>query len=83
MLPPGDRVLDLCTGTGSLAVTAVLAGGVVTAGNPSRRAVHLERTSARLHRTQVHSVRGDLTAPVAGQVFDVVVQPALRPGRYR
>ncbi len=70
---PGVRVLDLCTGTGALAVTAALAGGQVTAVDLSRRAVHAARTNARLHRTEVHAVHGDLTAPVAGSVFDVVV----------
>ncbi len=70
---PGDRVLDLCTGTGALAVTAALAGGQVTAVDLSRRAVHTAGANARLHRTHVHAVRGDLTAPVAGRVFDVVV----------
>lgn len=70
---PGHRVLDLCTGTGALAVTAALAGGRVTAVDLSRRAVHTARTNARLHRTQIHAVHGDLTAPFAGATFDVVV----------
>jgi release factor glutamine methyltransferase len=70
---PGHRVLDLCTGTGALAVTAALAGGRVTAVDLSRRAVHTARTNARLHRTKVHAVHGDLTAPVTGRVFGVVV----------
>jgi len=70
---PGARVLDLCTGTGALAVTAALAGGRVTAVDLSRRAVYAARTNARLHRTEVHAVHGDLTAPVAGHTFDVVV----------
>jgi len=90
---PGARVLDLCTGTGALAVTAALAGGRVTAVDLSRRAVHTARVNARLHRTTLRAVRGDLTAPVSGRVFDVVVSnppyvPAAtdelpRHGRYR
>src|SRR4051794_41932772 len=36
---PGARVLDLCTGSGAIAVSAALAGaGTVTAGGGSRRA---------------------------------------------
>lgn len=70
---PGAWVLDLCTGTGALAVTAALAGARVTAVDLSRRAVHTARLNARLHRTTVQAVRGDLTAPVAGSRFDVVV----------
>jgi len=70
---PGVRVLDLCTGTGALAVTAALAGGRVTAVDLSRRAVCTARVNARLHLTTISAVQGDLTAPVAGWVFDVVV----------
>lgn len=70
---PGARVLDLCTGTGALAVTAALAGARVTAVDLSRRAVHTARLNACLHRTTVQALEGDLTAPVAGRTFDVVV----------
>lgn len=72
-LSPGARVLDLCTGTGALAVTAARAGAQSTAVDISARAVMTARANAALHRVRVRVRRGDLTAPVAGEQFDVVV----------
>lgn len=72
-LSPGARVLDLCTGTGALAVTAARAGALATAVDISARAVTTARANAALHRVRLRVLRGDLTAPVAGEQFDVVV----------
>ncbi len=71
---PGARVLDVCTGSGALAVTAALAGaGEATAIDVSRRAVLSARLNARLNGVRVRALRGDLLAPVAGEHFDVIV----------
>lgn len=68
------RVLDICTGTGALALAAARAGArTVTAVDIGRRAVLTARANARLNGVAVRVVRGDLTTPVAGQRFDVVV----------
>lgn len=72
-LSPGARVLDLCTGTGALALTAARAGAQATAVDISVRAVATARTNAALHRLPLRALRGDLTAPVAGEQFDLVV----------
>jgi release factor glutamine methyltransferase len=73
-LRPGARVLDLCTGSGAVAVTAALHGaGDVVAVDVSRRAVLTARLNALLHRTRVRAVRGDLFAAVPGERFDVIV----------
>lgn len=73
-LRPGSRVLDLCTGTGVLAVTAARVGaGSVTAVDVASRAVLAARINAWLRRTPVRVLRGDLFEPVAGEVFDLVV----------
>ncbi|GAB2930657.1 methyltransferase [Rhodococcus aerolatus] len=72
-LSPGARVLDVCTGTGALAVTAARAGARATAVDISGRAVATARTNAALHRVPLRVLRGDLTGPVAGEQFDVVV----------
>lgn len=71
---PADSVLDVCTGSGALAVAAALAGaGEVTAIDVSRRAVLSARLNARRHGVRVTALRGDLLAPVAGRRFDVIV----------
>lgn len=69
---PAD-VLDLCTGTGALAVVAAQAGADATAIDISRRAVANVRLNAALNGVRVKPLRGDLFAPVAGRRFDVIV----------
>src|ERR671926_83539 len=73
-LPPRASVLDLCTGSGILAVTAALRGARdVTAVDVSRRAVLTARLNARLNGARVRAVRGDLYAPLRGHRFDAIV----------
>jgi release factor glutamine methyltransferase len=66
-------VLDLCTGTGALALVAAQAGAEATAVDISRRAVANVRLNALLNGVRVRPLRGDLFAPVAGRQFDVIV----------
>lgn len=72
-LAPGLRVLDLCTGSGLLAVVAALHGAESFAVDVSRRAVLSVRLNAALNRVTVTALRGDLFAPVAGRRFDLIV----------
>ncbi|MEV6669068.1 HemK2/MTQ2 family protein methyltransferase [Streptomyces sp. NPDC051162] len=73
-LPPGPHVLDVGTGTGVLALAASRAGAArVVAIDVSRRAVLAARVNAALSRRRVRVRRGDLLAPVAGQLFDLVL----------
>lgn len=72
-LGPGVNVLDLCTGSGHLAVVAALAGASATAVDVSRRAMFSVRLNALLNGVRVRALRGDLFGPVAGQRFDVIV----------
>ncbi|MEA2360919.1 MAG: release factor glutamine methyltransferase [Thermoleophilaceae bacterium] len=73
-MPPGAAVLDVCTGSGLLAVTAARHGAArATAIDVSRRAVLTARINARLNGVRVRALRGDLFAPVAGERFDVIV----------
>jgi release factor glutamine methyltransferase len=70
----GTSVLDLCTGSGVLAVTAALRGvSLVTAVDISMRAVLSARINATLNGVAVRALRGDLFAPVNGQRFDLIV----------
>lgn len=83
------RLLDLCTGTGVMAVAAALAGARVTAVDLSLRAVLTARANAALHRTRLRVLHGYLADPVAGEEFDVVLanppyvaRPSGRPWRH-
>ena len=71
---PDTKVLDLCTGSGYLAIAAALAGArEVTAVDVLPRAVIATRLNARLNGTRVNALLGDLFAPVRGRRFDVIV----------
>ena len=68
-----SRVLDLCTGSGLLALTAARRGvRDVTAVDVSRRSVLTVRLNARLNGVRVRALRGSLFEPVAGERFDVI-----------
>ena len=73
-LPLRASVLDLCTGTGILAITAARRGvRDVTAVDCSRRAILTTKLNARLNGVKVRALRGDLFAPVGDQRFDAIV----------
>lgn len=70
---PGTRVLELCCGSGALAVAAAGRGADVTAVDISRRAVVSTWLNIRARGLRARVRRGDLVAPVRGEQFDVVV----------
>jgi release factor glutamine methyltransferase len=73
-LTAGTCLLDLCTGSGALAVCAALRGvRDVTAVDMSRRSVLAARLNARLNGVRVRAVRGDLFAAVGPRRFDAIV----------
>jgi release factor glutamine methyltransferase len=73
-LASGARVLDVCTGTGHLAVAAALAGARrVVAVDVSSRAVLAARLNARLNGVRVDVHRGDLLCPIDRERFDLVI----------
>jgi release factor glutamine methyltransferase len=65
-------VLDICTGSGVVGVTAARAGADVTAVDVSCRAVAAAWLNARINRVRLTSRRGNLLEPVAGRQFDVI-----------
>jgi release factor glutamine methyltransferase len=71
-LPAGARVLDLCSGSGVLAIRAARRAEV-TAVDISRRSVATIRLNALLNGVAVRAVRGDLLAAVPGERFDAIV----------
>jgi release factor glutamine methyltransferase len=69
----GGAVLDVCTGSGFVAISAALAGATsVTAVDRSRRAVLSARLGARLNGVRVEGIVGDLLDAVPGRRFDVI-----------
>jgi len=71
---PETRVLDLCTGSGALAVAAARHGaGRVTAVDISLRAVVATWINTRFRGLDVTVVHGNLLEPMAGQRFDVIL----------
>jgi len=70
----GGAVLDVCTGSGALAVAAARAGAATaTAVDISRRAVLTARLNARLNGVHVEALRGSLLDAVPGRRFDLIV----------
>jgi release factor glutamine methyltransferase len=69
----GREVLDLCSGTGILGLTAARLGARATAVDLSRRAVLNARLNARLNRLSLTVLLGDLFAPVDGRRCDLIV----------
>jgi release factor glutamine methyltransferase len=65
-------VLELCTGSGAVALAAAAAGADVTAVDVSRRSVATVRLNARLRGVRVRALRGSLFEPVAGRQFDLI-----------
>ena len=70
----GSAVLDVCTGSGALAVAAARAGASdVTAVDISRRSSLSAWLTAALNGVRIQVLRGDLFAPVRGLRFDAIV----------
>jgi release factor glutamine methyltransferase len=81
-LGPDARVLDLCTGSGVLAIAAARRGARrVVAVDISRRAVLAARLNGRLNGVRIDARRGDLFAAVPGERFDLILSnPPYLPG---
>ncbi len=80
-LGPGATVLDLCAGSGALAVFAASRGALASAVDLSRRAVVCARLNACLNGVRVRARRGDLFSPYGGERFDAIVSnPPYLPG---
>ena len=66
------RSLDLCTGSGVVAVSAACAGAEASAVDVSRRAVLTARLNGVLNGARVDARRGDLFAAVNGDRYDLI-----------
>lgn len=74
-LRPGHRVLDLCCGSGNLAIAIKMAcpDCAVWASDLSPEAVSLTRENARFAGADITVIMGDLFEPLRGQRFDLIV----------
>jgi release factor glutamine methyltransferase len=70
---PGATVLDLCTGSGIVAVAAALAGGRVTAVDVSEEALENVLLNASSAGASLRVRCGSLFEPVGSERFDVIV----------
>lgn len=68
-------VLDLCTGSGAIAVTlqCECPSAVVTASDLSGDALKLAEENAALYHSPIRFVQGDLWKPFSGQRFDLIL----------
>jgi len=72
-MPASARLLDVCTGSGVLAVAGALAGATATAVDVSRRAVATAWLNGRLNGVRIRALRGSLFEPVGDERFDCIV----------
>ncbi len=73
-LPAQASGLDLCTGSGILAIAAARSGcATVTAVDTSRWAVLVAALNGALNGVRIDSRRGDLYEPLRGRRFDLIV----------
>ena len=68
------KVLDVCTGSGCIAVAiAKLVDADVTAIDISPAALTLAKENAALHQAKINFLQSDLFAGLAGQTYDVII----------
>lgn len=72
-LPMGQRVLDLCTGSGLLAATAARAGADVTAIDICPLAAEAARANLKRNQLPGEVICGDLIGAAPSGGFDVIV----------
>jgi release factor glutamine methyltransferase len=70
-----ERVLDLCTGSGALAIAIKkrMPYASITASDLSGDALSLARENAEQLSTVIEFLEGDLFAPLTGRIFEIIV----------
>lgn len=81
-IPEGAQVVDVCTGTGAVAIEAGRAGAsAVTAVDISRRALASAWLNSRLHGVPLELLHGDFGRVLHRRTFDAVLaNPPYVPG---
>lgn len=72
---PSPQILDLCTGSGAIAVTLkrLCPSAQVSASDLSLPALSLAKENARANAADIRFFQGDLWAPLSGLRFDLIV----------
>jgi release factor glutamine methyltransferase len=68
----GGEVLDLCTGSGAVALSLAAQGAAVAAVDIDELAVAAARANAERRGLQAEVLLGDLFEPVSGRTFDLI-----------
>lgn len=70
-----STVLDLCTGSGALAVSIakLCPSSSVTAADLSKDALAVAKQNAQAHDVHIEFAQGDLFDPLSGRLFDLIV----------
>jgi release factor glutamine methyltransferase len=72
-LDPRAKVLDICSGSGAVAIAAAARGvRSATAVDLHRLSAWTARFNARLNGVRIRALHGDLFEPVAGERFDLI-----------
>ncbi|MDX2167156.1 MAG: methyltransferase [Deltaproteobacteria bacterium] len=80
----GERVLDLCTGSGIQGLAVAARAASVVAVDIGRRAAAMARANAALNQRALEVREGDLYRPVRGERFDLIIaNPPFVPARTR
>ena len=75
----GRSVLDLCTGSGCIAITLAMYAKEngyplsVTATDASPEALHVAEQNAATYKADVNLLQGDLFSAVEGETFDLII----------
>jgi len=68
-------VLDLCTGSGCIAVVLAKHGYKVTASDISGKAVKIAKQNAKLHDVDIEFIKSDLFEKIGGKYDAIVCNP--------
>lgn len=86
VIPENAKVLDMCTGSGCLAIAIKCMSDVmVTASDISESALELARKNAAENAAEIEFSQGDLFEKLDGRIFDVIISnpPYVTEGEYR
>ena len=86
LITDGTRVLDMCTGSGCIAVAlkGICPGASVTACDISEKALDIAMENARINNVDIRFVQSDLFEDLGGGEYDLIVSnpPYVTAGEY-